>query len=73
MVARKIRLPYRLVEPAELFRGTGRVLRFVEDMDVGSTNGWPAREIIAALDARFGLEPIEAGAGGARVSRSENA
>ena len=35
-------------------------------MDVGHTNGWrlddvvPAREIVAALDAEFGVEPVDA-------------
>jgi cyclic pyranopterin phosphate synthase len=49
---------------AEHFRGTGHTVRFIEFMDVGSTNGWrheqvvPAREILAALDTRFGIEPV---------------
>jgi cyclic pyranopterin phosphate synthase len=55
-----------LVALAERFRGTGHVLRFIEYMDVGHTNGWrlddvvPAREIVAALDEAFGVEPAEA-------------
>lgn len=46
------------------FRGKGRVLRFIEYMDVGSTNGWrlddvvPASEILATISAEFPLEPI---------------
>ena len=50
---------------ARYFRGSGHVLRFIEYMDVGHTNGWrlddvvPAAEIIGLLDAEFGLEPIE--------------
>jgi cyclic pyranopterin phosphate synthase len=49
---------------ARFFRGTGRVLRFIEYMDVGSTNGWrlddvvPASEILATISAEFPLEPI---------------
>jgi GTP 3',8-cyclase len=52
---------------ARAFRGTGVVLRFIEYMDVGETNGWclddvvPAREIVAAIDAEFPLEPLEPG------------
>ncbi|HYY76642.1 MAG TPA: GTP 3',8-cyclase MoaA [Gaiellaceae bacterium] len=47
------------------FRGTGVVLRFIEFMDVGTTNGWrldevvPASEIVAAIDAEWPLEPVE--------------
>jgi cyclic pyranopterin phosphate synthase len=56
-----------VVALARHFRGTGHTLRFIEYMDVGSTNGWrldevvPAAEIVAALDAEFGVEPVEAG------------
>jgi cyclic pyranopterin phosphate synthase len=50
---------------ARYFRGTGHILRFIEYMDVGATNGWqmdevvPAAEIIAMIDAEMPLEPIE--------------
>jgi cyclic pyranopterin phosphate synthase len=50
---------------AERFRGTGVILRFIEYMDVGATNGWrlddvvPAAEIVAAIDAELPLEPAE--------------
>jgi cyclic pyranopterin phosphate synthase len=56
-----------VVALAERFRGTGHTLRFIEYMDVGSTNGWrlddvvPAAEIVAALDAAYGVEPVEPG------------
>ncbi len=48
---------------AERFRGTGHILRFIEYMDVGATNGWrtddvvPAAEILAAVDAVHPIEP----------------
>ena len=51
---------------AEHFRGTGHILRFIEYMDVGHTNGWrlddvvPAGEIVRAIDAIWPLEPVEA-------------
>ena len=50
---------------ARYFRGSGHVLRFVEYMDVGHTNGWrlddvvPAAELVGAIDAELGLEPVE--------------
>jgi cyclic pyranopterin phosphate synthase len=51
---------------AEHFRGSGHVLRFIEYMDVGTTNGWrlddvvSADEIVTAIDAVHPLEPVEA-------------
>jgi len=55
-----------IVPLAEHFRHTGHVLRFIEYMDVGATNGWrlddvvSAAEILATVDAVFPLEPVEA-------------
>ena len=49
---------------AEHFRGSGHVLRFIEYMDVGSTNGWrledvvSAEEIVGRISARWPLEPV---------------
>jgi cyclic pyranopterin phosphate synthase len=54
-----------IVALARHFRGTGHVLRFIEYMDVGATNGWrlddvvPASEIVGAVDAMFPLEVVE--------------
>ena len=51
---------------ARHFRGTGIVLRFIEYMDVGHTNGWrlddvvSAAEIVAAIDSELPLEPVDA-------------
>jgi cyclic pyranopterin phosphate synthase len=50
---------------ARLFRERGHILRFIEYMDVGHSNGWrlddvvPAGEIVATVDAELPLEPIE--------------
>jgi GTP 3',8-cyclase len=50
---------------ARYFRATGQIVRFIEYMDVGHTNGWrldevvPAAEIVAAIDAELPLEPVE--------------
>lgn len=49
---------------AEHFRGSGHILRFIEFMDVGSSNGWrmdqvvPAREILKRIHEQFPIEPI---------------
>ena len=54
-----------IVALAERFRGTGHVLRFIEYMDVGHTNGWrlddvvPAEEIVRTIGAVWPLEPLE--------------
>ena len=54
-----------LLPMAEYFRGTGHILRFIEYMDVGQTNGWrldevvPAAEIVRRIGERFPLEPLE--------------
>jgi len=51
---------------AERWRGTGHIVRFIEFMDVGSTNGWrmddvvPSAEIIRKISARWPLEAIDA-------------
>jgi len=50
---------------ARFFRGTGHILRFIEYMDVGHTNGWrmddvvPAREVIERIDRELPLEPLD--------------
>jgi cyclic pyranopterin phosphate synthase len=53
-----------IVALAERFRGTSHVLRFIEYMDVGSSNGWrlddvvPAAEIVERIGAVWPLEPL---------------
>jgi cyclic pyranopterin phosphate synthase len=55
-----------IVALAEHFRGSGHVLRFIEYMDVGHTNGWrlddvvPAAEIVARVGAAWPLEAVTA-------------
>jgi cyclic pyranopterin phosphate synthase len=56
---------HAVVDLADHFRGTGTTVRFIEYMDVGHSNGWrldevvPADEIVAAIDARWPLEPVD--------------
>jgi cyclic pyranopterin phosphate synthase len=60
---------------AEHFRGSGHVLRFIEFMDVGTTNGWrltdvvSAREIVNRISERWPLEPVDANYRGEVASR----
>ncbi len=55
-----------IVEMARRFRETGHILRFIEYMDVGNTNGWrmedvvSAREIVDRISAHWPLEPLRA-------------
>jgi cyclic pyranopterin phosphate synthase len=64
-----------IVAMARAFRGTGVVVRFIEYMDVGHTNGWrlddvvPAAEVVAAIDAEYPLEPVAPGYRGEVASR----
>lgn len=54
-----------IVDVARHFRGTGHIVRFIEYMDVGTTNGWrlddvvSGREIVAAIDREFPLAPVD--------------
>jgi len=64
-----------IVPMARHFRGTGIVLRFIEYMDVGATNGWrmdevmPSAEVLAHLAAEFPLVPLEPSAPGETAQR----
>ncbi len=55
-----------IVELARYFKHAGHIVRFIEFMDVGITNGWrlddvvPAAEIVSRINREFPLEPIEA-------------
>ncbi len=54
-----------VVEMARRFHGSGHILRFIEYMDVGHTNGWrmdevvSADEIVSQVNAVLPLEPLE--------------
>jgi cyclic pyranopterin phosphate synthase len=53
-----------VVDLARHFKGTGHILRFIEFMDVGTTNGWrmddvyPADRIVEDIDRVFPLDPV---------------
>ena len=56
---------HAIVPLARHFKGSGHIVRFIEYMDVGHTNGWrlddvvPAREIVAAIDREMPLVAAE--------------
>ena len=53
------------IDLARYFKGSGHVLRFIEYMDVGATNGWvlddvvPAAELAERVGAELPIEPVE--------------
>jgi cyclic pyranopterin phosphate synthase len=55
---------HAVVDLARHFRGTGHIVRFIEYMDVGTTNGWrlddvvPAAEMIEILNGVYPVEPV---------------
>jgi cyclic pyranopterin phosphate synthase len=56
---------HSMVPMARFFKARGHILRFIEFMDVGHTNGWrmddvvTAREIVATLNREMPLEPVD--------------
>jgi len=60
---------------ARHFRHSGAVLRFIEFMDVGATNGWrmdevlPSAQVIERLQAEFALAPVEPNHAGETAER----
>lgn len=61
----------------EFFRGTEVIVRFIEFMDVGNTNGWrrdavvPSQEVLQRIRARHALRPMVASAAGETAERWE--
>ncbi len=75
MVVKKGTNDHEIVAMAKHFKGSGIILRFIEFMDVGSSNGWnmeqvlPSKEVIARINEVFPLEPIEANYSGEVAQR----
>ena len=65
MVVKKGTNDHEIVSMAKHFKGSGIILRFIEFMDVGSSNGWnmaevmPSKEVIASINAVFPIQPVE--------------
>lgn len=65
MVVKRATNQHEIIPMAEHFRHSGMVLRFIEYMDVGNTNGWcmddvvPARDILQQLSECYELQQID--------------
>ncbi|OZI31440.1 GTP 3',8-cyclase MoaA [Bordetella genomosp. 10] len=65
MVVRKGANDDQILPMARHFRGSGHILRFIEYMDVGSTNGWnmaevvPSADVVARLAEAWPLRPLQ--------------
>ena len=66
---------HEILPMARHFRGSGIVLRFIEYMDVGTTNGWrmdhvvPSAEVVDRIAAEHPLEALTAGTPGETAER----
>ncbi|HET6802099.1 MAG TPA: GTP 3',8-cyclase MoaA [Casimicrobiaceae bacterium] len=66
---------HAIVPLARHFHGSGHIVRFIEYMDVGHTNGWrmdhvvPAAEIIETIEREFQLDPVDANYAGEVAQR----
>ena len=65
MVVKKGLNDHGVVEMARHFKGSGHIVRFIEFMDVGSSNGWrmddvlPSADVISAINTELPLEEVE--------------
>ncbi len=64
-----------VVAMARHFRGTGHIVRFIEYMDVGTSNGWrmdevvPSSDVLRLIGEQFPLEPVDANYAGEVAER----
>ena len=55
---------HSVVPMARFFKDRGHILRFIEFMDVGATNGWkmehvvPSRELVQIINREMPIEPL---------------
>ncbi|HEX7888183.1 MAG TPA: GTP 3',8-cyclase MoaA [Ramlibacter sp.] len=75
MVVKRGTNEHEILPMARHFRSSGIVLRFIEYMDVGATNGWRMDEVMPSSEVRdliareFPLVPLEAAAPGETAER----
>jgi GTP 3',8-cyclase len=66
MVVKKGVNDHEVLPMAEHFKGSGHILRFIEFMDVGNSNGWrmdevvPSGELVARIHERFPIATTDA-------------
>ena len=65
MVVKRGLNDHHVIDMARHFRASGHIVRFIEYMDVGSTNGWrmddviPSAELVRRISAEFPLEQVD--------------
>jgi cyclic pyranopterin phosphate synthase len=75
MVVKRGTNEHEILPMARHFKGTGIVLRFIEYMDVGATNGWrmdevlPSAEVVKMIQAELPLVQLEPSAPGETAER----
>jgi cyclic pyranopterin phosphate synthase len=75
MVVKRGKNDQEIFPMARHFKGSGHVLRFIEYMDVGASNGWrmdevlPSAEVIRRIDAALPLVALEPSAPGETAQR----
>ncbi len=75
MVVKRGTNEHEILPMARHFRGTGIVLRFIEYMDVGATNGWrmdevlPSAEVVKLIHTELPLVQLEPSAPGETAQR----
>ncbi len=75
MVVKRGTNDHEIIPMARHFKGSGIVLRFIEYMDVGATNGWrmddvmPSAEVITRLQSEFSLVQLEPNSPGETARR----
>ena len=75
MVVKRGANAHEILPMARHFRGTGIVLRFIEFMDVGATNGWrmdevlPSAEVVRLIHQELPLVQLEPSAPGETAER----
>jgi cyclic pyranopterin phosphate synthase len=66
---------HEILPMARRFKGSGHIVRFIEFMDVGTSNGWrlddvvPSREVVRRIDAELSLAAAEPNYGGEVAER----
>lgn len=75
MVVKRGTNEQEILPMARYFRGSGQVLRFIEYMDVGATNGWrmnevlPSSEVVRLIQSELPLVPLEVSVAGETAQR----
>ena len=75
MVVKRGTNDHEILPMARHFKGTGVILRFIEYMDVGATNGWrmdevlPSADVVRRISAELPLVPLSASAPGETAER----